>query len=101
MKRTIVFMFLNDYADYKTTDGTVETKNVVIRTIGVKNYEEACTVAKMLMEEGIKAIELCGAFGNIGVAEVTKAVESKIPVGVIRFDNHPGFNGESGDSKNL
>ena len=101
MKRTLVFMFLNDFADYKTTKGEVETDNVTIITIGVKNYEEACMAAKELAAEGVKAIELCGAFGNIGVAKVTEAVEAKIPVGVIRFDNHPGFNGESGDAKFL
>lgn len=58
--------------------------------------EVARIVEKYIMQ-GIVMIELCGGFGNIGVAKVTEAVEGKIPVGVIRFDNHPGYDNESGD----
>ncbi len=101
MKRTLVFMFINPAASYKTTKGTVETENAIIMTVGVKNYEEACISAKELVSNGIKAIQLCGGFGNIGVAKVTEAVDGKIPVGVVRYDNHPGFDGESGDKRFL
>lgn len=42
-------------------------------------------------------IELCGGFGTIGHAKVTEAVEGKLQVGVVRFDNHPGYDNQSGD----
>ena len=49
------------------------------------------------MNEGIGAIELCGGFGNIGAAKITEAVERKVPVGVVKFDLHPGLGNKSGD----
>ena len=51
-----------------------------------------------MVHEGIQAIELCGGFGNEGTAIVTQSVEEKIPVGVVRFDIHPGLGGKSGDA---
>lgn len=97
MARKLVFMFVNPKANHKIHRSVVETEDVHIITIGVKDYDEACTVSKKLIDEGVKAIELCGGFGNIGVAKVTEAVQGKIPIGVIRFDNHPGYDGKSGD----
>lgn len=44
-------------------------------------------------------IELCGGFGTIGHAKVTETVLGKVQVGVIRFDNHPGYDNLSGDFK--
>lgn len=52
---------------------------------------------KELVADGITAIELCSGFGNDGVARLTKAVEGKAIVGVVRFDLHPAFNHQSGD----
>lgn len=100
MKRTLVFIFLNPQAD-ENTKGTVETENVCFLTIGVKDYEQAAKTAKEFAEQGVAAIELCGGFGNMGVAKVTEAVAGKVQVGVVRFDNHPGYNGESGDMRFL
>ena len=51
-----------------------------------------------MVYEGIQAIEFCGGFGNEGTAIVTQSVEGKIPVGVVRFDIHPGPGGKSGDA---
>lgn len=65
--------------------------------VGVKTYDEAEVVAKELVADGITAIELCAGFGNEGVARLTKAVEGKAIVGVVRFDLHPALNLQSGD----
>jgi hypothetical protein len=50
------------------------------------------------VDEGIQAIELCGGFGNVGTAKIVEAVGGKVPVGVVRFDVHPGLGGKSGDA---
>jgi len=68
-----------------------------LHVVGVRNYDEACTTAKELVNQGIAVIELCGGFGNLGVAKVASAVEQKVTVGVVRFDTHPGLGGKSGD----
>ncbi|WP_148882998.1 DUF6506 family protein [Thermococcus aciditolerans] len=91
------FMFVAPEADPTEHRAIVRTPMVELHVVGVKNYDEACEVAKKLVEEGIAAIELCGGFGHIGVARVVEAVEGRIPVGVVRFDSHPGLEGKSGD----
>lgn len=50
-----------------------------------------------MLEKGCAAIDLCGAFGNEGVARICKAVDRKIPVGAVNFDFHPVFRDKSGD----
>ena len=50
---------------------------------------------KAVDEDGCVAIELCGGFGYEGAAMVARAV--KVPVGVVRFDIHPGLGNASGD----
>jgi hypothetical protein len=91
------FIFLAPQADSKKHKAIVSTPAVELHVVGVENYDEACEVAKELVNQGIGAIELCGGFGNAGVAKVAEAVEHKIPVGVVRFDIHPGLDNKSGD----
>ncbi|WP_367302944.1 MULTISPECIES: DUF6506 family protein [Clostridium] len=39
----------------------------------------------------------CAAFGNEGIALISKAVRGKASVGAVKFDHHPGFDFKSGD----
>ena len=66
---------------------------------GVGNYKIACEEAVRLADEGFILLELCGGFGTIGHAQVAEAVYVRLPVGVVRFDNHPGYDGDTGDNK--
>jgi len=68
-----------------------------LTTVFVGNYEEAALIAKELLKDGVIAIELCAGFGNRGVQIVSEAVDYQIPVGAVRFDNHPALNNQSGD----
>lgn len=96
-KLKAAFMFIAPEADPSKHRAVVDTPVVQLIVVGVKSYDEACKVAKELINEGVKAIELCGGFGHIGVAKVVEAVEGKAAVGVVRFDIHPGLEGKSGD----
>jgi hypothetical protein len=96
-KLKAAFMFVAPEADSKKHRATISTPAVELHVVGVKNYDEAYKVAKKLIGQGIAAIELCGGFRNIGVAKVAEAVEHKIPLGVVRFDIHPGLDNKSGD----
>ena len=91
------FMFLSPDGDPDKHKASVLTPSVEAYIVSAKNYEEAIKVAKKLVEEGIEAIELCGGFGHKGVVKIVDAVEGKIPVGAIRFDNHPKLEFKSGD----
>ncbi len=91
------FIFIAPEADPRTHQSWIKTPAVHLLAVGVKNYEQAVVTAERLVsEEGIAAIELCGGFGSAGTAKVAAAV--KVPVGVVRFDVHPGLGGKSGDT---
>jgi len=92
------FMFIAPETDHQKHHAVIATPVAELTIIGVKNYQEAEMVAKTLVERGIEVIELCAGFGNNGVAAVNRAVNGQIPVGVVRFDNHPGFGFKSGDA---
>lgn len=52
-----------------------------VQLVGVSSFEEACTQALRLKNEGVDCIELCGAFGPKGAEQVIAAVENSLPVG--------------------
>jgi hypothetical protein len=91
------FIFLAPEGDPSQHRQWIKTPKVHLLAVAVSNYTEAATLAKELVrEEGIKAIELCGGFGNLGTAKVAASVN--VPVGVVRFDVHPGLGNVSGDT---
>ena len=92
------FIFVAPGADAKRDRSVVTTAEVVLVVVGVADYAAAEQAAKDLVEEGVVAIELCGGFGHVGTARIVQAVEGKAAVGAVRFDNHPGLEGKSGDS---
>ena len=92
------FMFVAPGADPAAHRQWVKTDKVHLLAVAVKDYAQAAQTAKALAAEGIAAIELCGGFGNRGTAMIVDAVAGKIPVGVVRFDIHPGLGNASGDS---
>lgn len=91
------FIFIAPEGDPKTHRQWVKTPQVHLLAVSVSSYEQAEQAAKdMVQNEGIAAIELCGGFGNQGTARIAAAVD--VPVGVVRFDVHPGLGNVSGDS---
>lgn len=91
------FLFIAPETDAKIHNAVVSAPVVELHVVGVKSYQEAEKTAKELVEQGVTAIELCAGFGVEGVARIKAAVEGKAVVGVVRFDNHPGFDFKSGD----
>ncbi len=91
------FIFLAPDADPARNRTTVGTSQVELTVVGVPGYGDAERVARSLVQEGVTALELCGGFGNAGVARISRAVAGKATVGVVRFDGHPGLAGKSGD----
>ncbi len=100
MKLKAAFIFLSPRGDSNGVKAEhrswTRTAGVDLLTIGVSSYREAVEAAqKAVNEDGCAAIELCGGFGHEGVCMVAKAVS--VPVGVVRFDIHPGLGNASGD----
>ena len=98
MKEKLVaaFIFIAPKAEPTKHRAVIDTPMVRLIAIGVKNYNEAVEEAKRLVrEDNVSVIELCGGFGHIGAAKVAEAVN--VPIGVVRFDVHPGLQCKSGD----
>ena len=100
MKLKAAFIFLSPRGEGTSVQAEhrswTRTPGVDLLTIGVSSYREAVEAAqKAVNDEGCAAIELCGGFGHEGAALVARAV--KVPVGVVRFDIHPGLGNVSGD----
>ena len=97
MKVNAAFIFVAPETDKEVHRAVIETPALILTVIGVKNYEEGVTVAREMIETGVKAIELCAGFGNEGIAMISKAVKGQASVGAVKFDHHPGFDFKSGD----
>ena len=63
-----------------------ETENQVTYICTIKNFDEMEDKIKYLVEEGVGAIELCGAFGKEKADEVVKMTGNKVAVGYIIHD---------------
>lgn len=91
------FIFIAPQGNAQQHVAKVATPEVEVTTLAVADYASACRAAEQLVGQGITAIELCGGFGNEGVAAVARAVRGRAVVGVVRFDHHPGLGHRSGD----
>lgn len=97
MKVNAAFIFVAPEVDSNIHRTVIQTPILDLNVVGVKSYDEAEKVVIELVEQGVKAIELCAGFGNEGTARIAKAVQGKARVGAVRFDSHPGFDFQSGD----
>lgn len=56
--------------------------------IAVSSIDEGCNMAKKMVESGVQVIELCGGFEDDGAKKVIDSINSKIPVGYVKFDSN-------------
>ena len=89
---------------YTIDDGSTTPRVDVIGTlvcVGVPRVEDASAEARKLVAQGVKMIELCGAFGGAGLAAVTAAVGGDLPVGAVFYacDAAPGLHRLLGGSQ--
>jgi hypothetical protein len=98
-KMQLAFMYMVPDADPTEHRITMDKSALVdLTVVGVKDYQQATQVAQELSNQGVTAIELCGAFGHGGVAKIAQAVGDKASVGAVRFDCHPALGFKSGDT---
>lgn len=74
------FLIMGDFSSQRDRVSFPDSQTFMI---GVSSIEEAQTVAKKLMEEGVACIELCGAFEEQGARAVIQATGGKLPVGFV------------------
>ncbi|MGN1282157.1 MAG: DUF6506 family protein [Succinivibrio sp.] len=97
MKLEAAFIFIAPKTNMNTHRAKISTDILNLNVVGVSNYNEAVEVAQKLVNDGVKAIELCAGFGNEGIALINRAVKNKAVVGAVKFDIHPGLEFKSGD----
>ena len=79
-------MALTKYGFIVTGDNFVQaqgTEKFFMKVVGVSSPSEGADVAKAMVAEGIQLIELCGGFNPEWAQTISKAIEFKIPVGVV------------------
>lgn len=78
-KFKVAFIFANEGCNPKKDIPSLNLKKSSCTLSDVLITVRAETVAQEMLEEGCTAIDLCGAFGNEGVARISKAVDRQIP----------------------
>ena len=63
-KFKVAFIFLNEGCNPKKDRSVIESKKIILYSVGCADYSQAETVAQEMLEKGCAAIDLCGAFGN-------------------------------------
>lgn len=53
--------------------------------VGIPSSDSLRAATRLLVDEGVELIELCGAFAGPGLATVVEEVDGKIPVGAVFY----------------
>ncbi len=80
------FAFLIMSADHDSSRDRrlIETPQCKSVIIGVKDLEDACIQAKKLVDDNeVDKIELCGAFQDKGAKVITDYIENRVPVSYV------------------
>lgn len=81
MKKFAFILMGKDYTKEHTA--TFETGTKVTYICTVNSYEEAKKKVLELKENGVKAIELCGAFGKEKADELIELTNNEIAIGYV------------------
>jgi hypothetical protein len=63
----------------------IDSGGLTTTIVAVPDKDAAVMVATELVDAGAQSIELCGAFGSPGAAQVIEAVGDRVPVGVVGY----------------
>lgn len=53
--------------------------------VGISVPSQGLQVARLMVEEGVQLIELCGGFGPIWTAKVIEEIDGSVPVGSVGY----------------
>lgn len=83
MKKKYAFLLMGDHYNPEEHKATFETENQVSYILTVRNIEEAFEKLASLKNEGVGAIELCGAFGEENAQKMIDMTDNKIAIGYV------------------
>lgn len=82
-KKKFAFLMMGPNHDPKKDYACFESSNRIAYICVVSNYEDAKKKILELMEDGVGAIELCGAFGKEKARELIELTGNKIAIGYV------------------
>lgn len=80
-KKKFAYIIMNSDYNTKTDRACFETEKMTTYIRTVRNIEEAFKEVSLLEQEGVLAIELCGAFKKENVQKIIENTKNKIAVG--------------------
>ena len=83
--KTWAFIYIFEGCNPKKDRAVIQSSKIKTFIVGTDSIDSGCEVAKELVKEGCRLIELCGGFGVDGTKKVIDAVGGSIPVGYVDF----------------
>ncbi len=82
-KKKFAFMMMGSQYDPAVHQSRYETARQIFYLRTVRNLAEAKTTLRELEDEGVGAIELCGAFGEAGAKALVEESGGRLPIGYV------------------
>lgn len=82
-KKKYAFLLMGEDLVPAMHHAVFETEKYIYYICTVKNAEEAKTRARILYEGGVRAIELCGAFGSGLAREISELTNGEVATGYV------------------
>lgn len=85
MKPVKKYAFLLMNPTFHNQDIQIDVEGIEHHIVTVRNEQEALEKTKVLVEEGIGVIEVCGAFGEELAKQMWQACDRRIPIGYVTY----------------
>lgn len=81
------YLFLGPNLDPAQHRTEIKTNQLTFTAIGIDFNHKSLSIdiAKELIKNGAKMIELCGGFGPLWIAKISEAVGGSIPIGSVAY----------------
>lgn len=83
--KIMAFIYVYEGCDPERDIAVIESTLLKTIIVGVDSIDAGCEIAKKVVEEGCRLIELCGGFGVEGTKKVIDAIQGAVPVGYIDY----------------
>ncbi|MDR1164817.1 MAG: DUF6506 family protein [Deltaproteobacteria bacterium] len=87
MKKKFAFLLMDPRLNPEKDRANFETDKFIYYFRSVSGAKNAKAMAVELMEEGVAAMELCGAFGPKLARDIIEATQGKVAVGYVIHDS--------------
>lgn len=87
---TWAFIYISKGCDPEKHTSVIESPGCRTLIYGVDSIDAGHKLAKKIVDEGVKLIELCGGFGEKGAKEMIDKINGRVPVSYVTY-----FPGES------